>query len=115
MQARFAQIGVKRRKRESDELVAEGLWEDERDQESGRDQKENSTAATDDDETRTEHDVTDPKDDNLDVAKEMNAIFLRTQKEEEERMAIVYPNLKRVLGWFLLVKFFNARSRITTK
>ncbi|OXA58285.1 cation channel sperm-associated protein 1 [Folsomia candida] len=117
MQARFAQIGVKRRKRESDELVAEGLWEDERDQESGRDQKENSTAATDDDETRTEHDVTDPKDDNLDVAKEMNAIFLRTQKEEEERMAIVYPNLKRVLAdpkyvAKSAVKMFRTRTNI---
>jgi site-specific DNA-adenine methylase len=121
MQKRFAQLGVKRRKLEADEEVSNKLMDEIREQESEVEEDDDEEDDGDDYEInksgkkrRTKFSSDDDKSDK----QELNAIFLRTQKEEEEGLAEVYPNLKRVLAdpkyvAKSAVKMFRTRTHIT--
>lgn len=107
MQSRFKQFGVKKRKLEKDELVAEELMEQSR-----------VPAVDEPEERKPKPGEKKSKFEEDSEQREMNAIFLLTQKEEEERMAEIYPNLKRVLAdpryvAKSAVKMFRTRTNIS--
>jgi cation channel sperm-associated protein 1 len=117
MQVRFAEIGGVKRKKEVDELVAEkevfglnaeGEPEEDFDEKEEKKKEKASLAGRLEEKAKIEDGI---------MNKEENAIFVRTQNEEEEAMAEIYPNLKRVLADSKYVaksavKMFRTRANI---
>jgi hypothetical protein len=104
MRVRFTQLGLRERKREKDEDVTEKIFKaskaklgTEWDNKNSSNKKKKDDDSDDDDVDDEYEDYESEEDDKIEERQqELNAIFLRTQKEEEEGVAEVYPNLKRV-------------------
>jgi len=110
MKARFAELAVAKRKKEEDELIAEkNIFGEEGEEEFKKKKKKGGLSIKKRmEQARMKEEI---------MNREENALFVRTQNEEEEAMAEIYPNLKRVLAdpkyvAKAAVKMFRTRTSI---